>query len=175
MLIVFVLYLKPVNDNRWLGAPTTLRLSWSRPPGSMMRRSKAWPFLLHIYIYIERERDRYVSLSLSLSLYIYIYIHLYLCTYGAGRRPVEGLPQPAVTGHWACDGLLWAALPRVCHRLRENRARFDATAMHRTANLHTKILDFGGIDSSIILILWGGILRSIWDFPESLSQRILVG
>ena len=44
-----------------------------------------------------------------------------------------------------------------------------------TANLHTKILDFRGFDSSAILILRGGILRSIGSFPESLSQRILVG
>ena len=43
------------------------------------------------------------------------------------------------------------------------------------ANLRTKILDFGGFDSSIILISRGGILMSIGDFPESLSQRILAG
>ena len=96
MLIVFVLYLKPVNDNRWLGAPTTLRLSWSRPPGSMMRRSKAWPFLLHIYIYIERERDRYVSLSLSLSLYIYTPIFMYVW-----RRSKACRGSAAASGHWS--------------------------------------------------------------------------
>ena len=44
-----------------------------------------------------------------------------------------------------------------------------------TANLRTKILDFRGFDSSIILILRGGILRPIGNFPESLSQAILVG
>ena len=32
-----------------------------------------------------------------------------------------------------------------------------------------------GFDSSIILILRGGIPRPIGDFPESLSQAILVG
>ena len=42
-----------------------------------------------------------------------------------------------------------------------------------TANLRTRILDFGGFDSSIILILRGGILMSIGDFPESLRQAIL--
>ena len=36
-------------------------------------------------------------------------------------------------------------------------------------------MDFGGFDSNIILILRGGILMSIGDFPESLSQAILVG
>ena len=44
-----------------------------------------------------------------------------------------------------------------------------------TANLHTKILDFREFYSSIILILRGGILMSMVNFPESLSQRILVG
>ena len=44
-----------------------------------------------------------------------------------------------------------------------------------TANLRAKILDFRGFDSSRILILRGGILMSIGNVPESLSQRILVG
>ena len=43
------------------------------------------------------------------------------------------------------------------------------------ANLPTKILDFRGFDSGIIFILRGGIPRPIGDFPESLSQAILVG
>ena len=34
---------------------------------------------------------------------------------------------------------------------------------------------FRGFDSNIILILSGGMLMSIGDFPESFSQRILVG
>ena len=37
------------------------------------------------------------------------------------------------------------------------------------------ILGFRGFDSSIILILRGGIPRPIGDFPESLSQAMLVG
>ena len=41
-----------------------------------------------------------------------------------------------------------------------------------TANLRTKILDFRGFYSSIILIFRGG---SIGNFLESLSQAILVG
>ena len=44
-----------------------------------------------------------------------------------------------------------------------------------TANLRTNIMDFRGFDSSIVLILRGGILMSIGDSPESLSQAILVG
>ena len=44
----------------------------------------------------------------------------------------------------------------------------------RTVNLRAKILDFRGFDSSNILILRGGILMSIGNLPEVLSQRILV-
>ena len=44
-----------------------------------------------------------------------------------------------------------------------------------TANLRTEILDFRGFDSSRILSLRDGILMSVWDFPEMLSQQILVG
>ena len=44
-----------------------------------------------------------------------------------------------------------------------------------TANLPTNIVNFGGFDSSIILILRVGILMSIGNFPESLSQAILMG
>ena len=44
-----------------------------------------------------------------------------------------------------------------------------------TAKLPTIIVDFEGYDSSIILILRGGIPRPIGDFPESLSQAMLAG
>ena len=36
-------------------------------------------------------------------------------------------------------------------------------------------MDFRGFDSSIILMSSGAILMSIGNFPESLSQAILVG
>ena len=44
-----------------------------------------------------------------------------------------------------------------------------------TANPPTDIVDFGGFDSSTILILRDGILGPIGDFAESLSQAMLVG
>ena len=44
-----------------------------------------------------------------------------------------------------------------------------------TPNLHTKLLDFRGCDSSKIFNLRGEILMSTGNNPESLSQRILVG
>ena len=39
----------------------------------------------------------------------------------------------------------------------------------------TNIVDFRGFDSDIIFTQRGGILMSIGNFPESLSQAILVG
>ena len=58
-----------------------------------------------------------------------------------------------------------------------NRQRWSEqrSPLQFTANLRTKILDFRGFDSSIILILRGGILRSLGNFPETVSQQILVG
>ena len=44
-----------------------------------------------------------------------------------------------------------------------------------TPNLPTNIVGFKGFDSSTILILRGGIPRFIGDFPESLTQAMLVG
>ena len=44
-----------------------------------------------------------------------------------------------------------------------------------TTNLRTKIPDFRGLDSIIILILRGGIIMSIGNCLEILSQAILVG
>ena len=44
-----------------------------------------------------------------------------------------------------------------------------------TPNLPTNIVDFRGFDSSIVLIQRGGILMSIGNLPESLSQAMLVG
>ena len=46
--------------------------------------------------------------------------------------------------------------------------------MH-TPNLPTNIVEFGGFDSSTILILRGGMLMSTGDFPEGLSRAMLVG
>ena len=47
--------------------------------------------------------------------------------------------------------------------------------LHATANPRTNIMDFRWFDSSIILILRGGIRRPIGNFLESLSQAMLVG
>ena len=55
------------------------------------------------------------------------------------------------------------------------RIRNDSKGLAEdAANLRTKILDFRGFGSSVVLSLRGGVLMSIGNFPESLSQQILV-
>ena len=47
--------------------------------------------------------------------------------------------------------------------------------LYCTANIPTNIVDFKGVDSSIILDLRGGIPRPIGNSLECLSQAMLVG
>ena len=58
---------------------------------------------------------------------------------------------------------------------RQTTIASQASRQLATANLRTKILDFRGLDSSRILILRNAILMSMGDFPDILSQEILVG
>ena len=55
------------------------------------------------------------------------------------------------------------------------RSRRSKVTSVPTANLRTEILDFRGFDPSRILILRGGTLMSIGNFPESLRRAIFVG
>ena len=55
------------------------------------------------------------------------------------------------------------------------RLQLGRTDSAPTPNLYANIVDFGGFDSSTILIWRGGISRPIGDFPESLRQAMLVG
>ena len=49
----------------------------------------------------------------------------------------------------------------------QERARPRSAPSWYTPNPRTNIVDFGGLDSSTILIQRGGILMSIGDLPES--------
>ena len=53
--------------------------------------------------------------------------------------------------------------------------RCETTCARAAANLRTKLLDFRGSDSSIILVLRGGFPSPIGKLLVSLSQAILVG
>ena len=101
-----------------------------------------------MYMYIYTYLHIYTHIHIHLYIYIYVYVYTYIHTTPA-RPPTA----------WRQQASVWPAL-----RLEGN-----------TPNLPTNIVDFRGFDSSTILIYWGEILRPIGDFPESLSQAMLVG
>ena len=108
----------------------------------------------------------YVCMCVCMCIYIYMYMYTYTCnmyTYNI-----------YIYMYILLFCLSYAAAPLACQQrpVRDGR-RTSLQTRTLTAHLRTKILDFRGFDSSRILILWGGILRSIGNFPESLSQRIL--
>ena len=63
---------------------------------------------------------------------------------------------------------------RAGSRVPRGAGRADGQESTDTASLRTRILDFRGFDSSRTLILRGGMLMSMGNFPGSLSQGILV-
>ena len=73
------------------------------------------------------------------------------------------------TLHYTCCFIVSIGAPS---QSRERSVLFKDTG---TANLRTTILDFRGFYSSVNLILRGGIPRPIGNYPDILSQRILVG
>ena len=87
-----------------------------------------------------------------------------------------------VVAYISTDVLRWYVLPSLASHLVVvcllTTATYHACVIYsgiNTANLCTTILDFRGFDSSIILILRGGIPRPMGNFPEISSQRIFVG
>ena len=125
---------------------------------------------IYIYIYIYRERERSIDIDIDIdidiSIYIYIYIYIYPCIFLGGRAARFLGPKGLDRVHWQATS----------HGNDADRTlRRDTRKLRVTPNLPTNIVDFGGLDSSTILILRGGIPRPIGDFPESLSQAMLVG
>ena len=100
---------------------------------------------VYIYIYIYSYTYTYIY------IYIITYIHAYLA-------PATGTERPS--GISAAGRARWK--PRESDE-------------DDTPNLPTNIVDIRGFDSSMMLNLRGGILMSVGDFPESLSQAMLVG
>ena len=93
-------------------------------------------------------------------MYIYIYtIHTYMQS--RPWRPASR-SRPIVA---ACRAGSQSRLRSAAYR----------SSSRATANLRTKVLDFRGFDSSIILMLRGGILVYIGNSPDVLSHGILVG
>ena len=86
-----------------------------------------------------------------------------------GANRIKILRQCSLTNSFA-SGRYWTPTGRLLDALLD--ALLDGEL---TLSPPTKSLDFRGFDSSRLLILRGGILMSIGDFPESLSQAMLVG
>ena len=118
-----------------------------------------------------------VSLSLYLSLSIYLYIYIYICTYTYISLSLYVYIYTYVYIYLSI--YLSLSLYIYIHiyiHIQHNGAKGKFACQPRgTPNLPTNIVDFGGFDSSIILILRGGIPRPMGNFPESLSQALLVG
>ena len=161
----------------------------SRVPGLRAYLSIYVSLSLYIYIYIytlslSLHKSIYICIYIYI-LYVYIYIYIIHCIYlyhyiahfcnasvccrsdfGLILQIIlntlsRGLPHPDEQS-LERDGALRCQL-----------SQKSPTA--RTPNLHTNIVDFTGLDSSIILISRGGIPRPIGNFPQSLSQAMLVG
>ena len=106
-------------------------------------------------------------------IYTYIYIYIYYIYIYIERERERGIHLVHCIAH--------AQLQRVCTLTRAGTAfagrvtQKSTRTCRVTADLRTKILDFRGFDSNMILSLSGFILMSTGDFPESLSLRILAG
>ena len=153
-----------------------------------------------IYLSLSVHTCIYIYIYISLSLYIYIYTLWYICVY----IYIYIYTYIHIHTHLLLFCLLFFFsfcfvfffvyfLIHIWHILYTHTYVDDAHARPRQQegrehggalqvvlviimpNLPTNIVDFRRFDSSIILSLMGGIPRSIGDFPESLSQAILVG
>ena len=108
---------------------------------------------LHIYIYVYLYLYIHIHTYMYVYVYIYIYTCLYVCIYIYIYIYMYARPQPAS----------------------DEKSLAPVSQLMGTANLRTNIMDFRGFDSSLILILRGGIPRPIGNFLEALSRAILVG
>ena len=90
------------------------------------------------------------------------------------RRSPPGGAAPTLAVAPPAPSCAWPRAKRWKQACRRMSSQFSSV-LQGTANLRTKILDFRGFDSGRILIIRRGIFVSIGDFPESLSQAILVG
>ena len=144
---------------------------------------------IHLYIYIYIYTRIHVYTYIHVYIYIYIYTYTYIEIYmrscptaGLTSNPRSGFQkgreaevrETASRPQHACpaDKLFSAGQARAgcpprgrAHLIRARRP------LHVTRDLYDpspyKILDFRGLDSSIILILSAGILMSRGNLPES--------
>ena len=124
---------------------------------------------IHIYIYI-------LHIYIHIAIYIYMYyIYIYIHTYHARRLVQARGRQHRAETH----GPSLAMVPvyayiyiYICIYIYIYIHTYTHICIC-TANIRTEIRDFGGFDSSIFLNVRGGILMSIGNVQDNLSQQIL--
>ena len=157
-------------------------------PGACALRF-AWSLFIYTYVY--------VCIYIYIYAYIYIYTHILGSTSGRAVRRVSVQPADLLLCLYAQSPYIHKQIHKHIHIylytyiyiyiyihkvfaaadtcLRLHRRRYTPRRLGGTPSLPTYIVDFRGSDSSIILILRGGIFTSIGDSPESLSRAMLVG
>ena len=123
-------------------------------------------------------------------MYLYVYSHMYnsYVTYDICRYDIYIIASIVITiiiiiiiiillfnYYYMIITIIIIITMRVSLGGREPASAMTVAPVSAAANLRTKILEFRGFDSSLILSLRAGIPRPIGIFPEILSQRILVG
>ena len=121
----------------------------------------------------------YICICIYIYIYIYTYIqYVYIYVYTYIQIVVSAFNQPGFSDLGKCKAgtfYLYFVDSRLLGQQGGVQEPASPPPTYSTANLPTNIVDFRGFDSSMILILRGGILMSIGDFPESLSRAMLVG
>ena len=128
-------------------------------PCFVVSKSRTWrskPRHVYVYMYITIYTCIYIYIYIYVYTYIRVYIYIYICVCVYINKNI-----------YVC---IYIYIYTYTHE-------YTYTSLRRghTPNLPTNIVDFRGFGSSIILTLRGGILTSIGDFLERLSQAMLVG
>ena len=132
-----------------------VRRCGGRAAGMLRPRPLRWYVCIYIYIYIYIYMYMYIYIYIYTHTYIHIYIYIYIYTY----------IYIYIYTYICCN-------PGPCVGAARSMSLWRTVA---PASLRAKTLDFGGFDSSRILILRGGIPMSKGNFLEMLSQRISAG
>ena len=155
-----------------------------------------------IYAYVCLSLSLSLFLSLSLYIYIYAYTHIdtfmyythipYISLQGVDAKDfcAAVLCTPVMCVYIHIYTYIYIYIHTHTHALINDNHIINSSSAARnqamsqlhviepassTANPPTNIMDFRGFDSGTILILRVGILMSMGNFPESLTQAILAG
>ena len=147
---------------------------------------------VYIYIYITCIYI-YIYIYIHIYIYIYIYTHIqyiYICIYIYiyiySFIPPEVLPGAAAGRAGRPPGQQRrprrppvlrpiSHSPPVLQTLTSTLYNINICKQHSTPNLPTNIVGFKGLDPRMMSIQRGGVLTSVGNLPESLSQAMLVG